>query len=107
MRTAVGFDLHNIFEMTNRRVELDEHYRFNPNAQTWSVTLANGAYVATAAPWTGNIWTFNGTTQADGNGRVTVRMVYQYFDDFVFRRDFQVLRGDAWMTYAAETCTRS
>lgn len=87
-------------------MQLDEHYRFNPHARIWMVTLANGVYVAFAGPWASNLWTFNGTTQAGGNKRLPVRMMYQYFDDFVFRRDFQLRRGNDWLTYAGETCTR-
>jgi len=103
---GTGFDLHNIFGMKSRSVRLDEHYRFTASTGRWSVTLANGAYVAQAPPWSRPYWIFIGTTQTD-NGRFAVRMLYHIFDDSAFRRDFQVRRGNDWTTYAAETCTRS
>ncbi len=104
--TGSGFDLHNIFIMKSRSVRLDEHYRYSPRTGRWSVTLANGAYVAEASPWSRPYWTFFGTTQTD-NGRFAVRMLYHFFDESAFRRDFQVRHGNDWTTYAAETCTRS
>ncbi len=100
-----GFDLHNVFVMKARSVRLDEHYRYTSRTGRWSVTLANGAYVAEAGPWSGPFWTFIGTTQTD-KSRFAVRMLYHYFAESAFRRDFQVSRNSGWMTYAAETCTR-
>lgn len=102
---GTGFDLHNIFQLKSRSVQLDEHYRFTARTGRWSVTLANGAYVAEAGPWSGPYWTFIGITQTD-KSRFAVRMLYYYFDDAAFRRDFEVRRGNDWTTYAAETCTR-
>ncbi len=102
---GTGFDLHNIFETKSSSVRLDEHYRLTPRTERWSVTLANGAYTAEAGPWSGPYWVFVGTTLTD-KSRFSVRMLYHYFDDSAFRRDFQVSRGDSWTTYAAETCTR-
>ncbi len=104
--TPAGFDVHNVFQLKNRSVQLDEHYRYHPGSGAWTVTLANGAFVAQASRWAGVRWTFNGTTQTDNGKRFAVRMVYQYFDAHVFRRDFQVRRGNDWITYAAETCMR-
>ncbi len=105
--TGNGFDLHTLFSLKGRRVQLDEYYRFDRRTQRWTVTLANGAYVASAGPWNGPLWTFTGSMGAGANPPFVVRMMYQYFDERAFRRDFQVRQQGDWTTSSAETCLRA
>jgi len=103
---ATTITMLNTLTVKGKPYRLDETYRFNATRNEWTATLAQGTFVATAPPWTGTKWTFTGT-QVDNSGEQPVRMIYTYFDDYVFRRDFQVRRNSAWTTSAAETCTRN
>jgi len=118
-----------VLDMTNAFTQSDggtgefaEHYRFDTKAGRWSWTSsmpgpANSIERGTAAPWTGKTWIFDGaitsTTQPDADsiaGARTssepVRMIYTYYDDNAFHREFQFERNDQWLTRGASDCHR-
>ena len=99
-------DMINTLTVKGKVYHLNEMYRFNAARNEWTATLASGTFVVTAPPWTAAKWTFTGT-QVDSSGQQAVRMIFTYYDDYVFRRDFQTRRNNAWVTYSSETCSRA
>ena len=88
-----------------RSYRLRESYRFDAPSGMWTVSIGEGTFSATAPRWTTDKWIFRGE-QVDSGRQQSVRLVFTYLDDFVFRRDFQALHDRSWATYAAETCSR-
>ncbi len=100
-----SIDLHTALAIGNKTFAIDERYQFDGGRNTWTTTTLGGAYSATAAPWLGDKWVFDGFAQVDGR-RVPERMIYTDLDGRAFRRDFRQLRGTGWETVASETCKR-
>ncbi len=84
---------------------LKERYQFHRQTKTWSVSLADGQFTATAGLWTGRTWLFSGVDTEDD--RITpATMTYDFINGNTFRRTFARDDANGKKTYTGERCVR-
>ncbi len=82
-----------------------ERYTFDESSGKWSAVVADGAFTGSAGVWSGDVWTFLGSTIV-GRYRFPGKMIFTYLDDNAFRRDFELESKGSWQIYSVETCSR-
>jgi hypothetical protein len=89
-----------------KTAKLHEVYAHNPNTHVWTAVLAGGLIYAKGSDWTDATWNLVGQSRENG-APIRFRMVFTDLGTDAYRRDFQRPDGDAWATYAGETCRRT
>ena len=90
-------------QIEGRTAELRETYRFHHSTSSWSASLADGKFVATAKPWFGEKWLFEGIDTERGHA-ADESMTYEWISADSFARIFSI--GDLKKTSAGENCVR-
>lgn len=99
-------------------VTVEETYRYDARRAGWTISTPPdswfGAINASAPPWSGKDWTFEGTRSTERAAsphivRLTgpVRLTYRFPQRDRLERHFQVQTDGIWEPYSDETCARS
>ena len=104
-KDAESLDVDTALAIDGQKVRLHETYRFRDSTERWTVSLDSGQFVATAAPWTGETWTFSGINTANGRA-FDSSMKYKRVNADEFTRSFDRTDGGVTKTYSGERCLR-
>ena len=100
-----SLDVDTILAVDGQKVRLHEVYRLRKSSGLWSVSLDSGQFIATAAPWIGDTWTFSGIVTEKGRA-FDSSMTYKRLSADEFVRTFDRTDGGITKAYSGEHCLR-